>query len=45
MVVASLEPTDTDWLPAILYVAVSRARTWLSVVAARDTGEFLVITT
>lgn len=44
VIVASLEPADTDWLPAVLYVAVSRARTWLSVVAPRDTGSLLGIT-
>jgi hypothetical protein len=41
VIVASLEPADVDWLPAVLYVAVSRATTWLSVVAPRDTGELL----
>jgi hypothetical protein len=45
VVVSSLEPTDSDWLPAILYVAVSRATTWLSVVAPRDTGQLLGIAT
>ncbi len=41
VVVANLEPADVDWVPAVLYVAVSRATTWLSVVAPRDTGELL----
>lgn len=40
-IVASLEPTTTDWLAEILYVGVTRATTWLSVVAPRDTGALL----
>jgi len=41
VVLASLEPANVEWLPAVLYVAVSRATTWLSVVAPSDTGEML----
>ena len=41
VIVANLEPTTTHWLPDILYVAVSRPRTWLTVVAPPDTAELL----
>ena len=41
VIVVSLEPTTTAWLPDILYVAVSRATTWLSVIAPTDTAELL----
>lgn len=41
VVLASLVDETKDWLPGILYVGVSRATTWLSVVATRPTGEML----
>ena len=41
VIVASLEPTTTDWLGDILYVAVSRPRTWLTVVGPPDTADLL----
>lgn len=45
VIVANLEPTATDWLPDILYVAVSRPRTWLTVVAPPDTADLLGLPT
>ena len=41
VIVATLEPITTSWLPDVLYVAVSRAQTWLSVIAPDDTRELL----
>jgi hypothetical protein len=43
VVLASLVPTEKEWLPEILYVGVSRATTWLSVVATRPTAALLGI--
>lgn len=45
VIVAYLEPTTTHWLPDILYVAVSRPRTWLTVVGPPDTAELLGLPT
>ncbi|MBM4269914.1 MAG: hypothetical protein FJ144_25480 [Deltaproteobacteria bacterium] len=41
VVAVNLEPATTRWLPEVLYVAVSRPRTWLSVIAPEDTRELL----
>ena len=45
VIVATLEPTSTDWLPEILYVAVSRPRTWLTIVGPPDTADLLGLAT
>lgn len=44
VIVANLEPATTDWLREILYVGVSRPRTWLSVIAPDDTAALLGLT-
>lgn len=41
VVVASLTETTKEWLPDVLYVAITRPRTWLSVVALPEIGELL----
>jgi hypothetical protein len=41
VIVVSLESTEKDWLSDILYVAVSRAVSVLTVIAPRDTGALL----
>jgi hypothetical protein len=43
VVLASLVDETKQWLPEILYVGVSRATTWLSVVATRPTAALLGI--
>lgn len=43
VVLASLVPATKEWLPEILYVGVSRATTWLSVIAPHETGALLQI--
>lgn len=40
-VVVNIESTAKDWLPDVLYVAVSRPRTWLSVIGFDDTATLL----
>lgn len=41
VVVASLTETTKEWLPDVLYVGITRPRTWLSVVALPEIGELL----
>lgn len=44
VIVASLEPVTSSWLPEVLYVGVSRATTLLSVIAPAETGALLGLT-
>ncbi|MFM8236622.1 MAG: ATP-binding domain-containing protein, partial [Actinomycetota bacterium] len=41
VVVASLTETTKEWLADVLYVGITRPRTWLSVVATPEIGELL----
>ena len=41
VIVASLEPAPTSWLPEVLYVGISRAVSLLTVIAPPDTAELL----
>lgn len=41
VVAVNLEPATKEWLRDVLYVAVSRPRTWLSVIGSEETAEML----
>ncbi len=41
VIAVNLEPATTVWLSDVLYVAVSRPRTWLTIIAPQDTRELL----
>lgn len=44
VIVVNLEPAITAWLRDVLYVAVSRPRTWLTIIAPQDTRDLLGLT-